>query len=353
MTGRDDLRVLRAGICGTDLQIFRRVRPDRAGILGHEGVAERAATADGRRRFVVFNPVDPDDQDSILGHSYDGIFRRHVPGGAERMPRTVPVDPRLPADLAALVEPLGTVLYGWELASSAAPLRSVSVWGGGTSALLVAIVAQLHGCDVELVHRRGERLRFIDGLGVLDGARLRLPGAAPAVAGCDGAFLCLPREGAAAGLTQAVDQVRPGGCIDLFGGFGPGDRHPATGRLDLGMVRRANVCGRPVGSATAEVRTPAGKPVSLTGHRGTAERHLTRAAELLRTHASRFGALITHVVPLAEAGSYLSAMASGSRAPAPPYEYVKVVIDMTLVSAGTRGPDLSTRLADLPVECPV
>ena len=32
------LRVLRAGICGTDLQILRGVRDDRAEILGHEGV---------------------------------------------------------------------------------------------------------------------------------------------------------------------------------------------------------------------------------------------------------------------------------------------------------------------------
>ncbi|GAA4609629.1 hypothetical protein GCM10023107_92560 [Actinoplanes octamycinicus] len=311
-------------------------------------MAEQAGPGDHGRRFLVFNPVDPDDQDSILGHSYDGIFQRRFEPGAGRTPRTVPVDPRLPADLAPLVEPLGTALYGWELVAAATRPHRVAIWGGGTSALLVAMVAELHGCAVELIHRRTERLGFIEELGVLGSARYRLPDAAPPADRCDAAFLCLPREGAAAGLAEAVVQVRPGGRIDLFGGFGPGDSHPATGDLDLGLVRRGNVCGDPVEPAATQVRTPSGKTLSVTGHRGTAERHLTRAAELLLRHPDRFGRLITHVVSLEHAPTYLSAMASGVGTPDSPREYIKVVIDMTVGAVSARKPDLGTALGDLP-----
>ena len=81
--GPDDVtfRVLFAAICGTDRQIVRGDRPDRARILGHEAIAEIHAVGANVQvlrlgeRFV-FNPVNPADQDEILGHSTEGVFQR-------------------------------------------------------------------------------------------------------------------------------------------------------------------------------------------------------------------------------------------------------------------------------------
>jgi threonine dehydrogenase-like Zn-dependent dehydrogenase len=49
------LRILRAGVCGTDLQIASRVRRDRAKILGHEALA---ITDERQRRTIAYGSVD-------------------------------------------------------------------------------------------------------------------------------------------------------------------------------------------------------------------------------------------------------------------------------------------------------
>ncbi|KOG91675.1 dehydrogenase, partial [Streptomyces varsoviensis] len=247
---------MRAGICGTDLQIRRKVRPDTARTLGHEGVAEFPSEPepepdpDPRRRFTLFNPVDPEDQERILGHSYDGVFQPcydpgTAPGGG---PPLVPADPALVADLAILAEPVATVLYAWDLLTSAGPVESVGVWGAGTTGLLAALIGELRGYDVELMHHRPARLDYVEHRHVLHHSRLRgYHDGEPPEERYDAAFLCLPREAAPRGLDEAVRFVRPGGVIDLFGGFGPGDQHERLPGHDLGAVRRSNVCGRVAG----------------------------------------------------------------------------------------------------------
>ncbi|MFF6883350.1 dehydrogenase [Streptomyces sp. NPDC012421] len=361
------LRVLRAGICGTDLQIQRGIRPDGAAVLGHEGLAEYP-TGSGVRR-VLFNPVDPDDQDHILGHSHDGVLRRRYPtpgdgpaaGGdfstaADPVLRhLVPALPDLPADLSVLVEPLGAVLYGWDLLDAAGAHGDAAVWGSGTTAVLAALVGEARGLATTLVHTRAERLEWLRRREVFDTTRLSTaPPAGPVAA----AFVCLPREAAGAALGQALDTVGDGGAIDLFGGFGTGGTHPLTGALDLNSVRRANVCGSPAPAPGPAVTLPSGKRVRLTGHRGTSAAHLRRAQELLIAHPERFARVVSHVVPLEAAGPVLRSMAAdppGARlvglGPAgEPLrgEHLKVLVDPTLPAGAVRAPDPLTTVAALP-----
>ncbi|MFF5563508.1 dehydrogenase [Streptomyces sp. NPDC012623] len=335
-------RILRAGVCGTDLQIMRRVRSDAAAVLGHEGLA--AVSTGSGTRPVIFNPVDPSVQDRVLGHSYDGIFRQlflHDQDG----PGLVDADAGLVADLAPLVEPLGAVLYGWELLSRVTRTDTVAVWGSGTTAVLAALVGELRGCQMHLVHPREERLRYLSERDLLGSTILRhRPEGLPEVSA---AFLCLPREAAPGALTEALDVLAPDGVIDLFGGFGPGDRHTGLPGVDLGAVRRANVCGHPVDGAVTWTRTLAGRKVGLTGHRGTTRRHLEAAQRLLRRSPATFTPLITHVLSLAAAAEVIPAVASGAAVPVGARERVKMVIDPLLPGRAHRPVDPVTKISDL------
>ncbi|MFC8426347.1 dehydrogenase [Streptomyces sp. NPDC057236] len=345
------LRVLRAGICGTDLQIQRGVRPDAAAVLGHEGLVEYRAEGGELVRGIP-NPVDPHDQDSILGHSYDGLLRRWYPAGdaaATVRRNLVPARPDLPADLSALTEPLGAVLYGWDLvADSGGPPESAVVWGSGTTAVLTALVAELRGTPVTLVHPRAERLAYLRGRRVLETTVLATEAPAP---GAGAAFVCLPREAAGRALGEALHTVRENAAIDLFGGFGSGTVHELTGRLELNSVRRANVCGMPDPGTVVPVALPSGKRVRLTGHRGTSARHLLRAQELLTAHPRRFGPVLTHVIALADAGPVLRSMAADRPGARLPGEHLKVLVDPALEPGGSREADLTTTVAALPPGC--
>jgi 2-epi-valiolone-7-phosphate 1-reductase len=336
-------RVLRAGICGTDLQICRGLRADAAQILGHEGLAVTLdAPAGLRPPCVVFNPVNPRDQDHILGHSHDGIFQSYFAATAEAHPETQPAPPGLVADLAPLVEPLAAVLYGWQLLQGAREVASAAVLGGGTTAALAVLVGELRGVHMTLVHARAARLAFL--ARVLDLGRTSFRSApAPGHARVDAAFVCVPRDGAAGALSSALQLVRAGGVIDLLGGFGSGDRHPALGQLDLGAVRRANACGAP---EPGRVFTAPPASVLVTGHRGTSTAHLLEAQRLLMAHPRRFAPLVTHVVSLTTAAAFLSAVSRGDPPRAFEGERLKVVIDLTLSGREAREPDLYTTVAD-------
>ncbi|MGC0417102.1 dehydrogenase [Embleya sp. AB8] len=349
--GRLPLRILRAGVCGTDLQIQRGVRADVAEILGHEGLALDENR--GSVRPVVFNPVDPAAQDRILGHSRDGIFRRYVPAPEPDDPELVDVRPELVADLAPLIEPLAAVLYGWDLLSPAGRPATVGIWGAGSTALLAAVVGELYGVETHLVHPRADRLRFVAALDVL--GRTGLSGAAGRPGGpkdLHAAFLCLPREAAPAALAAIVEALAPDGMVDLLGGFGSGDRHPAVldpnldAAVDLGAVRRANVCGRPDPGRHTDARTPQGR-IRLVGHRGTAAHHLAAAQHLLVEHRARFTPLVTHVLSLTAARVALPAVARRARPAYGPDERVKMVIDPTLDGDTWRPPDAVTTVGDL------
>ena len=345
--GAQVVEMLRAGICGTDVQIARGVRGDRARILGHEGAGRLAASPGVPGRTVVPNPVNVHDQDSILGHSYDGIFRDRAALApvAEGVPALVEAAPGLPLDLAPLVEPLATTLYARTLLGEAAH-GSIGIWGGGATGMLHALLATREGTPAHVVHH-GER----DDDWV--GAGLPVASATPAssfsarrVRAANGgrplsaAVLCVPRWGAETALTQALSVLEPGGVIDLFGGFGAGDRHPDLPDVDLQAVRRSNVCGSVSEPLSAVTRD--GKPVRLTGHRGTSDAQLLEAQALILSDPAAFAAVVTHVVSLDTAARWLSARVRG-RWPEP--RVGKVVIDFGFEDERARRPDLGVTVA--------
>jgi 2-epi-valiolone-7-phosphate 1-reductase len=346
------LRVLRAGICGTDPQILRGVRDDQAKILGHEGVAalmgsqhvESSQMARGPRwdgGCAILNPVNAVDQDQILGHSYDGLFGQAVLAPAVSV---IPADVRLPVDLGPLAEPVATIMYGWRLIETCGRLRTLGIWGGGTAAALAALIAGLNGVEAHVFHRRPERLSWLSRRGALGSAETHvLPGgdrqnSPPRL---DAAFLCVPREGAAAALEQALRLVRDDGWIDLFGGFKGGDTCSCLPGVDLGQIRRGNVCGQ-VTLGGVPVRPDGTGRVWLTGHRGTSPGQLHAAQQLLIDSPGYFGPVISDVISLDRAVTFIPDMLCQER----PIEYLKVIIDPTMPGS-VRDPDLAFTIAEM------
>ncbi|MBF6333198.1 dehydrogenase [Nocardia transvalensis] len=286
----------------------------------------------------IFNPVDPDNQDVILGHSYDGILRDYL---VDEIPShsVVPAHSDLPVDLGPLVEPTATAHYAWELMRAHLhPAGSVVIFGGGSAALLLAMLGEDLGYRIHLVHPRHERLRFITELGVLRSATVT-DTAPPDSA--DGAVVCVHRDAANAAIEQAVNSVADDGVLDLFGGIPTGLHHPALPNNDLSAVRRANVCGRGDPVVTSTV-TSCGKRLRLTGHRGTSATHIHQAQRRLATASPRYGTLITQVVSLDEAAHRIPLMAQRDRSCG---EHVKVVVDLTMPQRA-RSVDLGATVID-------
>jgi threonine dehydrogenase-like Zn-dependent dehydrogenase len=316
------------GICGTDLGILRGERNDPAQILGHEGIGRVVAAGPGVEGFdlgrrVVFNPVAQDDQDDVLGHNVRGLLQQRVVFSAREVAigRLVPADPGLPELCGPLVEPLGTVVYAQELAAQAGPPERVAIFGAGAIGLLHALYARQAGSSaIFLVASSARRLEWAVARGIVARTEAVLAGddAAGAIRrstggrGVDAVFVCTPRPSATESLAQGLACVARGGVVDLVAGV-PDDAAAVLHSVDVAAIRRANVCGAPRPGHVELVQTSDGKPVRLTGHRGTAPRHLRAAMALLRAAPDRYGLVVSHLVGFGWGAEALRALSTPRR----------------------------------------
>ncbi|MFI1754283.1 hypothetical protein [Streptomyces sp. NPDC020571] len=326
------------GICGTDLDIVAGRRGDRAAVLGHEAVvrivsgrpSDGPGTTFGARCLV--NPVNVEDQDRIIGHSEEGMLQEavRIPASAAWDGLLVPVRPGLEPLLAVLSEPLGVAVYGIGLLARSRLPERLLVVGAGPMGLLTAVAARLLGVpEIALADRSDRRIRYATENGLVadhlawSAASGRLKGDFTP----DAVALCVGREHRQGALDEAVRVAASGARIDLVTGFPPGETRPALPGVDLHGIRRGNVCGRPSPGRVAPVTTTGGKPLGLTGHRGTSRGHLEDAMKLLVDHPSVFRKIITDVVPLDEAPRLVRALvlARGDAATAP---YRKAVVSV-------------------------
>lgn len=323
LPGAPWVKVLRAGVCGTDLQFTRGDRRDRAAILGHEAVG---AVEGDSGKLVVFNPVDAIDQDRILGHSYDGVFRGAFPLGVNGSdPELVPIPPGVPLELCALCEPVAAALFGWDLAEGSAGSH-VGIWGAGPIGLIHTHLALKKGRRVRLVHRSRSRLDWTSRCLFGDRVEYALPGAGND-SDLDLAFVCVDRSGIVAALAEAARAVRSDGLIVLVGGVPRGYRTPVLPGADLDAIRRLNVSGRRgPGRGIVSAATPDEKPVRLSGHRGTSASQLLRAHREIAADRQFFASLVTHVVEAAVAPTLIEARCAHHQQDYRGAEIVKIVI---------------------------
>jgi threonine dehydrogenase-like Zn-dependent dehydrogenase len=219
------LHVEACGICGTDLHILSRPpgHPADVGvILGHEIVAvvrevgdEVASVQPGDRVVVAPNLACGEcdwcrrglpnhcERFTTYGVFVDGGLASAVVVAARACH---PIAPHVPAHLAALAEPLSTVVNGARLAA-ASPGESAIVLGAGPVGLMFTALLTLAGATVVVVEPGEQRAELARRMGAADVA---VPGAAEG-----GADIVVDAVGTQ--LPTALDLVRKAGRIVLFG----------------------------------------------------------------------------------------------------------------------------------------
>ncbi len=212
------VRVVRAGICNTDLELTRGYYPF-TGILGHEfvGVVERGPEAlVGRRVVGEINAVcgrcpacasgrrTHCERRTVLGIAgRHGAFAEYLTLPTENL-HAVPDD--VSTDAAVFTEPLAAALEIQEQVSIGAGDR-VLVVGDGKLGQLVAQTLALTGCALLAVGRHDAKLALLAGRGIATGR-----GDAVEPRGFDVAVEC---TGSPEGFAVAQRALRPRGTLVL------------------------------------------------------------------------------------------------------------------------------------------
>jgi hypothetical protein len=131
----------------------------------------------------------------------------------------------------------------------------------------------------------------------------------------------------ASAVRQAADALRPNGTMVLVTALDVAAAARTFVDGTVGRVRRYNVCGdvdpeRGIVTAVSHE----GKPLVLTGHRGTSSAQLRRAESILRADPTGYGAFITHELSPDDAVDVISRRFDGQFQAADGSEIVKVVI---------------------------
>lgn len=293
------VKMLAAGVCGTDLAILNGNRAARAQVLGHEGVGvvlhapEHCVVTKSAR--VIVNPVYRQNPKLVIGHSCDGIFRQLFcvdAGDAVAQGLLVPCpDNCTVADTElVLAEPLASVLYSLELLRQNCGDCSLLIRGSGTVGILAArLWAALTGSLAILASKSEGHARWLRESSLWP-ASVRICGGLElneTIRECSGflplkaAILCCSREDAPVGLRLLLDVIRDGATIDLMAGFPAEFRETRLDGINLDEIRWKNICGVGADPPAAATDRTSGKNIFLIGHRGTAERHILEAIELL------------------------------------------------------------------------
>ncbi|QIR37026.1 alcohol dehydrogenase catalytic domain-containing protein [Tolypothrix sp. PCC 7910] len=174
------VRVLRAGICNTDLELLRGYYPY-SGILGHEfvGVVEQGPENLLNRRVVgEINAVCGHCRFCRTGNSTHcenrtvlGIVNRHG-AFAEYLCLPVenlhPVPENVPTEVATFTEPIAAALEIQQQVALGANDR-VLVVGDGKLGQLVAQTIALTGCELLVIGRHREKLANLAARGIKTG----------------------------------------------------------------------------------------------------------------------------------------------------------------------------------------
>lgn len=174
------IRVLRAGICNTDLELLRGYYPY-TGILGHEfvGVVEHGPdhllgrrvvgeinAVCGQCRFCQQGQPTHCDRRTVLGIvNRPGAFAEYLTLPSANLH---PVPDTVPTDAATFTEPLAAALEIQQQVR-VSQAEKVLVVGDGKLGQLVAQTLALTGCDLLVVGRHADKLANLQNRGIATG----------------------------------------------------------------------------------------------------------------------------------------------------------------------------------------
>ena len=211
------LRVIRAGICNTDLEILRGYH-NFHGTPGHEfvGIIEDSEDRStiGRRVVCDINcachicpicvsgtPHHCPNRVTIGINGKDGAFAEYLTAPVRNL---VPLPESLPLDIAVFAEPVAAALEILEQVTCQ-PCDAVAIIGDGKLGLLIAMCLVINGLDVHPIGHHAERLT------VLEGYPVRFYAAPP-----DRKFrLVVEATGHDSGFSTAMTMIAPRGTLVL------------------------------------------------------------------------------------------------------------------------------------------
>lgn len=229
------VRVLAAGICGTDRHLYKGEFPCAPPVtLGHEFCGEVVAVGGGAAVPVGARiACDPNiacgscDQclrgrvnlcarNIAIGIHRDGGFAEYAALPAHRALPVGDLDPQH----AAFAEPLACTLHGLDIGAPV-PGERVIVLGGGVIGLLAVQLARNAGAEVVLVTRHGAKRTLAERLGARATAATEAEALALLPGGAD---LVLECAGVAETVEMSPRLTRSGGRIVILGVLPKGER---------------------------------------------------------------------------------------------------------------------------------
>ncbi len=215
-SGEALIRVLKAGICNTDLELVKGYMGF-SGVLGHEfvGVVE-GGEMEGQRVAGEINlacgecptclagmPTQCPNRTTLGIDRKDGVMAEYV---VLPLANLHPLPDAVTDDQAVFVEPLAAALQTLHL-THISPHDRVVLLGAGKLGLLTAQVVSLTGCHLTVVGRHTHQLALV--------ARWGIEGAFPGEVEPRSADVVIDCTGTAEGFADALTLVRPRGTIHL------------------------------------------------------------------------------------------------------------------------------------------
>jgi threonine dehydrogenase-like Zn-dependent dehydrogenase len=293
-----------AGICGSDLRVYRNDRPAVPGIIGHECVASVVETGAGDASLppgtlFTLNPNNPRDKDDIIGYNGRGIFSEYITIDHSLMHsqpgRIFPLDQCLSAEQAVFVEPLACVVHSLGKIKGEIKGKNAVVAGAGVFGLLhVMLLRHYQAAKVLLINRSRERIDLAVQRGIINGPDAflsgdGLPGQLRGATAGRGPEIAIIAS-SPADLPPALDYLASQGRIGVFSATRPGSLLALeTGEMDVHRLRREEQ------SATIAWRR---KRITLSGSYGATDADFREAIKLLAAGAIEPRGLITHRVSL-------------------------------------------------------
>jgi L-iditol 2-dehydrogenase len=315
------VRVKVALTCGTDVKVFRRGYHARMivppAVFGHELAGDVVAVGEGVNRFSVGQRVVAANsapceacyfcRRDLQNLCEDLLFNNGAYAEYIRIPKRIVETNMLavPADVtyeeAAMVEPLACVLRG--LHETTVEIGdTVTVIGGGPIGLMFVQVAKATGCNVISVVKRDSQVAAAKRMGAHEVVQItKVKDAVEAVRMISpekrGSDVVIEAVGRPEAWEWAIDMVRKGGTVNLFGGCASGTKV----QLDTNRLHYSEVTLKATFHHTPETVRKAFALIAEKKIRSTdyitGEAPLSRLQQVLRHMLNRNGDIKTAIIP--------------------------------------------------------
>jgi threonine dehydrogenase-like Zn-dependent dehydrogenase len=239
------LRVAAAGLCHSDVRVFKGEKYARQGVIpGHEIAGVIAAVGEdvpdlkagdhvalcpiiacGACSFCRVGKRNRCPHRVTLGYDENGGLAEYVlvPEPIVRLGHVFKLPPDLPLDLGSLLEPTACVYNSMDILD-VGPTTTLLLIGAGPMGLMHLVVARALGARViasEPDEGRRGWARTLGAFATIDPLSQDAVAVVKELTGGEGADVAAVTTGAVAAVPPALHGVRKQGAVNLFGGFPP------------------------------------------------------------------------------------------------------------------------------------